>query len=48
MIDESDDSNLPIEVYNINGTKVGNTIDGLPAGIYITKQGKIVEKLIVR
>lgn len=40
MIDETDNPNQLIEVYNLNGIKVGNTVDGLPAGIYIIKQGK--------
>lgn len=36
------------EVYNLNGVKVGNTVDGLPAGIYIVSQGTAVTKVAVK
>lgn len=36
----------PVEVYTVNGVKVGNTLDGLKGGIYIIKQGNIVKKVI--
>lgn len=37
----------PIEVYNFNGIKVSNKIDGLAPGIYIIRQGNKVEKIAV-
>lgn len=36
----------PVEVYTVNGVKVGNTLDGLKGGIYIIKQGNVVKKVI--
>ncbi|MDE5750074.1 MAG: leucine-rich repeat domain-containing protein [Duncaniella sp.] len=42
------DANLPVEVYDLNGVKVGDTTDGLHPGIYIRKQGPNAEKLIVK
>lgn len=41
------DANLPYEVYGINGTKIGGSLNGLPAGIYIVRQGKTVKKITV-
>ena len=30
---------LPMNVYNINGVKMDDSLEGLPAGIYIVRQG---------
>ena len=35
-----------IEVYTINGVKVGTSLEGLKDGIYIVKQGNVVKKVI--
>lgn len=43
---EADDENAPIEMYNLNGVRVNG--DNLPAGIYIRRQGKKVEKIMIR
>lgn len=43
------DENAPYEVYNFDGLKVAeNSIDGLMPGLYIRKQGKKIEKFIVK
>ena len=42
------DANLPYEVYNLNGIKVGNSIEGLSSGIFIVRQGKTVKKISVK
>ncbi len=39
-------NNAPIEVYSLDGTMVGNSLDGLRRGIYIVKQGDKVKKVI--
>ena len=36
------------EVYTLQGVKVGNSIDNLPSGVYIVKEGADVEKVIKR
>ena len=30
---------LPMNVYNINGVKMDDSLEGLPAGIFIVRQG---------
>ena len=42
------DYSLPYEIYNINGMKVGETIDGLAKGIYVIRQGKLTRKFGVK
>lgn len=42
------DFNAPLEVYSVHGTKVARTIDNLPAGVYIIRQGCIVKKIAVK
>jgi len=42
------DPDAPVEVYNINGLKVADSTDNLPAGLYIVRQGKSVKKIIVK
>ena len=37
-VDELDHT-LPMNVYNMNGVKMGDRLEGLPAGIYIVHQG---------
>ncbi|MDE7396931.1 MAG: leucine-rich repeat domain-containing protein [Muribaculum sp.] len=45
---EGIDRNEPYEVYNLNGMRVADTIDGLSKGLYILKQGARVEKIAVK
>ena len=42
------DSNCSIEVYDINGVKVSDTMLNLKNGIYIIRQGKNSRKLLVK
>ena len=42
------DTNLPYEIYNLNGVKVGNNIEGLASGVYIIRQGQNVKKVSVK
>lgn len=48
MIKENIDINLPYEVFNLNGVRVGNSTDNLSPGIYIVRQGSIVNKIAVK
>lgn len=41
-----DNSNYPVEYYNINGMRVNG--DNLKSGIYIIRQGKDVKKILVK
>ncbi len=41
-----DNSNYPVEYYNINGMRVNG--DNLKSGIYIVRQGKDVKKILVK
>lgn len=38
----------PIEVYNLNGTKVANCTNNLPTGIFIIRQGNVNRKVVVK
>lgn len=42
------DMNAPVEIYNINGVMVGNSLDELSNGIYLVRQGTKVNKVIKR
>lgn len=42
------DRNASYEVYNLNGSKLGGSIDNLAAGVYILRQGSVVEKVLVK
>ena len=46
--DAAIDYNAPVEVYNLNGLMMGTSMENLPAGIYIIRQGKKVEKIVVK
>ena len=39
--------NAPYEVFNLNGVKISDTTDNLPAGIYILRQGNKMKKIAV-
>ena len=38
--------NAPVEVYTLNGVKVGSSLDGLKKGIYLVKKGNKVQKVL--
>lgn len=42
------DGNEAVEVYNLNGMKVGESTAGLAKGLYIVKQGAETRKIIVK
>ena len=42
------DDAKPVEVYNLQGQKVGDDTSGQPKGLYIIRQGAVTEKRIVR
>ncbi len=42
------DSQADYEVYNLNGVKVGDSVDGLVKGIYIVRQGSTVKKIAIK
>lgn len=42
------DTNMPVTVYNISGMKVGSSLNGLPSGLYLVKQGKSVKKVLIK
>ena len=39
-----EDSDVPVEVYNLQGQKVGNSLNGLPRGVYIVNKKKVFVK----
>lgn len=41
-----DADNASVEVYNLNGVKVGSSLDGLNKGIYLVKKGNKVQKVL--
>ena len=45
LIDELDDTQS-LDVYNLNGVKVAQSLDELPAGIYIVRQGNKSVKVV--
>lgn len=44
IADALTDANKPCVLYSLSGAKVGNSVDGLAAGIYIACQGSAVNK----
>lgn len=38
----------PCEIYNLNGVKAGNSLEGLAPGIYIVRQGNTIKKISVK
>lgn len=42
------DANTPIEVYNLNGVRVTDRTNNLPAGLYIIRHGNISKKVTVK
>lgn len=45
---DDDNADCPIEVYSIQGVKVGDSTDGLAPGTYIVKQGRSVTKQVIQ
>lgn len=43
---DADNSNAPVEYYNLQGIRVN--ADNMPAGIYIRRQGTAVSKVLVK
>lgn len=37
-----------VQVYSLSGVQVANTLEGLPQGIYIIRQGKTSKKIVVK
>lgn len=42
------EDNMPYQIYDVNGVKVGERIETLPAGIYIVTQGTTTKKIAVK
>ena len=42
------EDNTHMEVYNLNGLKVGDSLEGLTPGFYIVRRGTTAEKVLVR
>ena len=36
------DGDAPVRVYNVNGQYVGNSLEGLPKGVYVVGNKKVV------
>ena len=43
-----DYSECPVEIYNLSGNKVGSSKENLSPGIYIIRQGRKVEKIMIQ
>ena len=41
------DDNSPYEVYTLDGVKIADSTDALPAGIYVIGQGSLTKKIAV-
>lgn len=39
---------LPYEIFSIQGTFIGNSLNDIPHGIYILRQGESCKKILVR
>lgn len=48
LIDNDDTASYPIEIYNLHGIKIGNSTENLAPGLYIKRQGKKTEKIIIK
>lgn len=44
----AEEENAPVEIFNLNGVRVADSIDNLPAGIYISRKGDKIEKILVK
>ena len=48
IADNENYSNCPVEIYNLSGNKVGSSKENLSPGIYIMRQGRKVEKIMIQ
>ena len=48
IADNEDYSDCPVEIYNLSGNKVGSSKENLSPGIYIMRQGRKVEKIMIQ
>ena len=48
IADNKDYSDCPVEIYNMSGNKVGSSKESLSPGIYIMRQGRKVEKIMIQ
>lgn len=48
IADNEDYSDCPVEIYNLSGNKVGSSKEDLSPGIYIMRQGRKVEKIMIQ
>lgn len=42
------DFDAPVRVFTLQGVMVAESMDSLPAGIYIVRQGRAVQKIVIR
>ena len=42
------DRTLPYQVYSLSGQPCGNSVDNLPPGIYVVRQGTATQKIVIR
>lgn len=42
------DFSKPVAVYRLNGTQAGDSLNGLPAGIYVVRQGKKSTRIAIK
>lgn len=48
IADNEDYSDCPVEIYNLSGNNVGSSKESLSPGIYIMRQGRKVEKIMIQ
>ena len=48
IADNENYSECPVEIYNLSGNKVGSSKENLSPGIYIMRQGRKVEKIMIQ
>lgn len=52
IVTDSDDNEIdftvPLTVYNLQGAIVSDSVDGLPGGVYIVRQGRKTKKFVVK
>lgn len=48
LIDNDDTTSYPIGIYNLHGIKIGNSTENLAPSLYIKRQGKKTEKIIIK
>lgn len=48
IVSEEEHTDGPVEIFNIQGIKVGSSTSGLAPGLYIKRQGTVSSKILVR